>query len=172
MKRYIVIFILISFSLSAYTKNFLKDELKSSGFRCLVELGAGGNYYRSTGLYKTDQWVFDGSATLGYQINKTLFVGIGGAVRRCMEDYMTSFPGFVSSRITLQNVRIKPYVEARGGMVVYPKWNDQVKHYFAVGTGIHILPRLSAGVRVSNFGTLDNRHSWETSLCMSFTIGG
>lgn len=174
MKTKIVFaFFFISLCISLHAENYFTDKLSESGLRGLVEVGVGRDFYKSpSGMYNINQWAIDGSATIGYQINKNLLVGIGGGARRCNKDLTTSFNAFLTTRATLPQVKLNPYIEVRGGVTGYLKWNDFVKHYYAFEGGVHVLPRLTAGLRASNFGTLDDRHSWDVSICLSFIIGG
>lgn len=174
MKKHLLLtFFFLFISTTLHAKNYFTDELADKGFRGIIEMGVGRDYYHSpSGMYDINQWTLNGSAILGYQINKMFLVGFGGEARRCNKDHTTSFDAFFSTRVTFPQYKLRPYLEARGGVVGYLKWNDFVKHYYAFGTGIHILPRLSTGVRVANFGALDNRNSWDISLSISFIIGG
>lgn len=177
-KRLTVSFVvLLLFCAPLYSQNFFASEPRSNTVHILLEGAIGGDYYRShlSPLYKTDQWVMDGSATLGYKFER-IYVGLGGGVRHCENDQKTSFPvaasflAFASCRHVFSDIKLKPYAGLRGGVTVYPKWNDFAKPYVALEGGIHILPRLIAGGRLSWCGTLDNRHTTELTLCIGFCI--
>lgn len=172
-----VLFLLLSlpFCFSLYAGNFFTDDLKPKGVHLVIEGAVGGDFYRSplSPLYKTDQWVFQGTATLGYKFTNSIFAGFGGGLRHCQNDQKTGFPitgsflGYAIGCYTFNRVHLKPYMDTRIGGVLYPKWNDSLKFYASVGGGIHILPRLTAGVQCGWYGTLDNRHS----LGLLFSIG-
>ena len=143
-----------------------------------MEGAVGGDFYRSplSPLYKTDQWAFEGTVTLGYKFNRYLFVGIGGGLRHCQNDQKTgfpiagSFPAFARVRYSFANVWHQPYLDCKTGAVVYPKWNDFIKFHTTIGGGIHIIPRITAGAQGGWYGTLDNRHSFGLLFCLGFIL--
>lgn len=149
-------------------ENYFTTPLKDRGIHFLIEAGVGYNHYSSPGwLYKTNQAVYYATGLLGYDI-KSFFFGIGGTASRHTKDYLYSFRAFFDVRYSFRTISLKPYGEILGGVVGYLKWNDFVKPYYALGAGIHILPRLSTGLRISKVGTLDDKNSTEWSLNMSF----
>ena len=151
--------------------NLLNQPLREKGIRFLLEAGLGNNHYSSPGgLYKMDQSVYYATGVLGYDI-KSLFLGLGGTAARHTKEHLYSFRAFLNTRYRLKNVPLNPYAELLGGVVGYLKWNDFVKPYYGLGAGVHLLPRVCTGLRVSNVGTLDNNGSWEYSLYVSFVIG-
>lgn len=158
--------------------NFFTDELKSKRVHLIIEGSVGGDFYRSplSPLYKTDQWVYAGTGILGYKFNDSIFAGLGAGFRHCQRDHNTgfpiagSFPAFAFARYSFAKAWHSPYVEGRIGTVVYSKWNDNVKFHSAIGGGIHILPRLTAGGQVGWYGTLDNRHTVELLFSIGFIL--
>ena len=126
-------------------------------------------------LYKTDQWYYAGTVTLGYKFSGNVFAGVGGGLRHCQNDQKTgfpiagSFPAYAMVRYTFA-VKLRPYVEGKAGIVVYPKWNDSVKFHTAIGGGIHIIPRLTTGIQCGWYGTLDNRHSIGLQFSLGFIL--
>lgn len=162
--------------MTLHAGNFLTNELKSKRIHLIIEGAVGGDFYRSplSPLYKTDQWAFQGTVTIGYKFNNNIFAGIGGGLRHCENDQKTnfpiagSFPAFTMARYTFANLRLKPYLDGKIGIVVYPKWNDYIKFYSSIGCGVHVISRLAVGGQCGWYGTLDNRHSLGVLLCMGF----
>lgn len=178
MRKLFLFLTLFLFCLSLYAGNFFTDELKSKRVHLIIEGTVGGDFYRSplSPLYKTDQWVFAGTGILGYKFNDFIFAGLGAGLLHCQKDRNTSFPiagsfpVFAFARYSFAEAWHSPYVEGRMGAVVYPKWNDNVKFHSAIGGGIHILPRLTAGGQVGWFGTLDNRYTFELLFSIGFIL--
>lgn len=172
MKKAFFIICLLFMFLNAKAENYFTRPLKENGIRFLMEAGLGYNHYLSPGgLYKMNQTAYYVSGSLGYEL-KSLYIGIGGTASRYSKEHLYSFKAYLHTRYILNKINIKPYGEVLGGVVGYLKWNDFVKPYYAFGAGIHILPRVSTGFRIANIGTLDNKKSWELSLCIAFKIGG
>lgn len=170
IKSYFIFSLLLICS-TLKAENYFTSPLKKKGFRFLVEAGMGYNHYSSPGgLYRVNQSVYYASGILGYE-KKSLFLGIGGTTSRHTKDNLYSFKAFLNTRYIFKNILLAPYGEILGGVVGYLKWNDFVKPYYAIGAGIHVLPRLCTGLRIANVGTLDNQKSWEYSIYFSFIIG-
>ena len=178
MRRLLLLVILLPFCLPLYSGDFFTDELKAKRIHLVIEGAVGGDYYRSplSSLYKTNQWAFQGTVTLGYKFNNSIFAGIGGGLRHCENDQKTgfpiagSFPAYAMARYTFANMCLKPYLDGRVGIVAYPKWNSFIKFHTSIGGGIHVIPRLSAGVQCGWYGTLDNRSTLEVLFCLGFVL--
>lgn len=178
MRKLTLLFFALLLHLPLLADNFFTDELKPRKVHLIVEGMAGGDFYRSplSPLYKTDQWAFAGTATLGYKFNEFWFAGLGGGLHHCQNDQKTnfpiagSFPAFAMARYSFAKVWHEPYVEGRVGVLVYPKWNNFVKFNSSIGAGLHILPRITAGGQVGLYGTLDNRYSIELLFCIGFIL--
>lgn len=178
MRKLVLLLMLLPFCMSLHAGNFFTDELQSRRIHLIVEGAIGGDFYRSplSPLYKINQWAFAGTLTLGYRFNDFVFVGLGGGIRHCADDQKTNFPiagsflGYAMSRYTFANLWLRPYLDGKAGIVVYPKWNDFLKFYASIGGGIHITPRLIAGGQCGWYGTLDNRHSLGVLLCIGFIL--
>lgn len=168
---------LFLFCLPLHSKVF-KDDLRSNRIHFIVEGASGGDFYRSplSPMYKTNQWVFVGTVTLGYKFNDSIFSGVGGGFRHCQNDQKTgfplagSFPAHAIIRYSFANVCCQPYIDGKVGIVVYPKWNESVKFHTSIGGGIHISPRLTAGMQCGWYGTLDNRYTFGALLCLGFIL--
>lgn len=177
-RLFLPIFLVLFWGASLSAQNYLSSEVKPHRVHLLIEGDVGGDFYRSpdSPLYKTNQWFYAGTLTLGYKFNPVLFAGLGVGIRHCENDQKTSFPlaasflAYGSGRYVFPNVKLKPYLDLRGGVVVYPKWNSFIKPYAAFGGGIHLLPRITVGGRFSWCGTLDNRHTTELSFNIGFCI--
>lgn len=175
---FILIVIIISYGPPLFARNLFATELKPRGAHLLIEGDVGGDFYRSPNspLYRTNQLFYTGTITVGYSFNPRFFLGIGGGIRHCENDQKTSFPiaasflAYGSGRYFFSDVKLRPFADVRGGVVVYPKWNSFIKPYAAIGGGVHILPRLSIGGRFAWCGTLDNRHTTELSLFIGFCL--
>lgn len=151
--------------------NYFSGSLTDKGFRTIVEAGVGYNQYSSPGgLYQLNQSVYNATGMLGYEV-KSLFIGLGGTASRHTKEHLYSFKAFADARYNSRRIPLKPYVELFGGVVGYLKWNDFVKPYYGIGTGVHVLPRVCTGLRVANVGTLDNVGSWEYTVCVSYILG-
>ena len=120
--------------------------------------------------------MFAGTVTLGYKFNQNVFAGLGGGIRHRQNDHKNrfpiagSFPAYAIVRYSFDNVWHKPYIDGKVGVVVYPKWNDFIKFHTAIGGGIYIRPRLTAGVQCGWYGTLDNRHTLGVLFCSGFIL--
>ena len=175
MRKFLFLFLALLLGISLHAKDFFSDELKTKRIHFIIEGAAGGDYYRSplSPLYKTDQWVFQGTGILGYKFTTNIFAGVGGGLRHCQNDQKTgfpvagSFPAFAMARYTFADVLLQPYIDGKLGIVAYPKWNDFIKFYTSIGIGVHIIPRLTAGGQCGWYGTLDNRNS----IGLMFNVG-
>lgn len=166
--RIICMLCIIFFCKNTKAENYFNEPLKDNGLHFLIETGVGYNHYSSMGgVYKMDQAVYYASSILGYEM-KSLFLGIGGTASRHTKDHLYSFRAFLDARYKFKQTPMNPYAEILGGVVGYLKWNDFIKSYYALGGGIHILPRLSIGLRVAKVGTLDNQSATEWSFNASF----
>ena len=162
---------MLMLSIDVFGGNYLTGAPNDKGLRFLMESGIGYSLYSSSGgLYKMNQTVYYATGIIGYEFNSFL-IGLGGTASRYSKDYIYSFKTFLDARYNFKNIPLYPYCELLGGVVGYLKWNDFVKPYYGFGTGIHVLPRICAGLRIANVGTLDNTNSWEYLLCVSFIIG-
>ena len=178
MRKQFLLIVSLLFGISLHAGDFFTGELKSKRIHLIIEGAVGGDFYRSplSPLYKMDQWAFQGTLTLGYKFNNNIFAGVGGGLRHCQNDQKTSFPiagsfpAFGMVRYTLDNVSLKPYIDGRVGVVVYPKWNAAFKFYSSIGVGIHINSRLTAGGQCGWYGALDNRHSLGLLFCLGFIL--
>ena len=168
MKKILILFCIVASVLNTKAENYFTKPLKDKGVHFIVEAGTGYSQYSSPGgLYKINQTVCYATGILGYDI-KSLFIGFGGTACRHTKEHLYSFRAFVDARYQFRNIEFKPYGEVLGGVVGYLKWNDFVKPYYAIGVGIHTLPRLSTGLRVAKVGTLDNQSATEWSVNVSF----
>lgn len=178
MRKSLLLLFFISLYIPLLAGNFFVEDLKSNKIHFIIEGLVGGDFYRSPAspLYKTDQWAFSGIVTLGYKFDNNFFAGFGGGLRHCQNDQKTgfpiagSFPAFAMVRYTFSYFSIKPYLDGRVGVVAYPKWNGFLKFHASVGGGIHVIPRLSAGVQCGWYGTLDNRSAFELLFCVGFIL--
>lgn len=178
MRKLALLFMILPLCVSLHAGNFFTDELPSKRIHLIIEGAVGGDFYRSpmSPLYKTDQWAFAGTLTLGYKFTDTLFAGLGGGIRHCSNDQKTSFPiagsfpAYAMFRYSFTNTCLKPYLDGRAGVVAYPKWNGFLKFYSSLGGGIHITPRLTAGAQCGWYGTLDNKYSLGVLFCLGFIL--
>ena len=174
----ILIVIVLSYRPTLFAQNIISSELKSCGAHLLIEGDVGGDFYRSPSspLYSTNQLFYAGTIELGYSFNPHFFAGMGGGIRHCENDQKTSFPiaasflAYGSGRYIFSDVKLRPFADVRGGVVVYPKWNGFIKPYAAIGGGVHLLPRITTGGRFAFCGTLDNRHTTELSIFIGFCL--
>ena len=85
MRRLFLLIVFLLFGVSLHAGDFFTGELKSKRIHLIIEGAAGGDFYRSplSPLYKTDQWAFQGTLTLGYKFNDNIFAGAGGGFRHC-----------------------------------------------------------------------------------------
>ncbi len=178
MKKILLLLFSIPLCIPIHAGDFFTEDLRSKRIHFVVEGLTGGDFYRSPAspLYKTNQWVFSGIIALGYKFNDNIFAGLGGGLRHCQKDQKTgfpiagSFPAFAMARYTFADVCLKPYLDGRVGVVAYPKWNSFIKFYTSIGGGIHVIPRLTAGVQCGWYGTLDNRSTFELLFCVGFVL--
>jgi len=178
LRKLFQILLILPFCLPLHAGNFLTGDVKSKGVHLIFEGVAGGDFYISplSPLYKTDQLVLEGTVTLGYKFNRNFFAGMGGGLRHCQYDQKTgfpiagSFPAYAMVSYSFANAWHQPYIDGKIGVIVYPKWNDFIKFHSALGGGVHILPRITAGAQCGWYGTLDNRHSLGLLFCLSFVL--
>lgn len=178
MRKLFLIFVFFAFCLPLHAGDFFKDDLTSKRIHVVIEGAVGGDFYRSplSPLYKENQWVFTGTVTIGYKFNNSIYAGLGGGLRHCQNDQKTgfpiagSFPAYAMVRYSFANAWHQPYLDGKVGTVVYPKWNDSIKFHTSIGGGIHIIPRLTAGVQCGWYGTLDNKYSFGLFFCLGFIL--
>ncbi len=179
MRKILLLSLLVSLCMTPlHAGDFFTEDLRSNRMHFVIEGLVGGDFYRSPAspMYKTDQWAFSGLLTLGYKFNDSIFAGLGGGLRHCQNDQKTgfpiagSFPAFAMVRYTFADVCHRPYLDGRVGIVAYPKWNSFIKFHTSIGGGVHVAPRLTAGVQCGWYGTLDNRSTFELLLCIGFIL--
>ena len=165
MKKFVFLLIGVAcFSLgNAQTANV------SNGYRGYVDVAVGDAYNLNTAqTISTNnmQWYSELTTTHGYVI-KNWFVGAGVGYYHSYRDKENMYPVYATGRYTFEKTKIRPYIEARAGIVYDPYWIEKVQKYGALSVGINVYKGLQVGLR----GTIFSRPSRFFTANASVTLG-
>lgn len=168
MKRFILLF----FGIVWYSTVFAQGET-IKGYRGYVDFALGDAYNLNTAQKISTnnmQWYSIVSTTHGYRLNNW-FVGVGIGYYHSYRDKENMYPIYAAGRYTFENVKVKPYIEARAGIMYDPLWIEKIQKYGALGVGINVYKGLQVGIRGSVFSRPSRYFTANTAVVFSYEIG-
>ena len=152
---------------------FCLSAQDSKGYKGYVDFAVGDAYNLNTAqTISTNnmQWYTMISTTHGYQM-KDWFVGAGLGYYHSFRDKENMYPLYVAGRYTFEGVKIKPYIDARAGVVYDPYWINQVQAYGAIGAGINVYKGLQVGLRATAFSRPSRYFTANAAVVISYAFG-
>ena len=152
---------------------FAQNESHYKGYRGYVDVAIGDAYnFNTAQTISTNnmQWYAEITTTHGYVINNW-FVGAGVGYYHSFRDKENMYPLYVAGRYTFEGVKIKPYIDARAGVVYDPYWINQVQAYGAIGAGINVYKGLQVGLRATVFSRPSRYFTANAAVVISYAFG-
>lgn len=143
------------------------------GYRGYVEVAIGDAYNLNTAQTVSTnnmQWYAEFTTTHGYVI-KNWFVGAGVGYYHSCRDKENMYPLYAAGRYTFDCVKIKPYIDTRGGIVYDPYWINQVQAYGAIGAGINVYKGLQVGLRATVFSRPSRYFTANAAVVIGYAFG-
>ena len=116
------------------------------------------------------QWYTEVSTTHGYVI-KNWFVGAGAGYYHSYRDKENMYPFYLAGRYTLEDTKIKPYLDVRGGIVYDPYWISKVQAYGALSAGLKVYKGLQVGLRATVFSRPSRYFTANAAVVISYAFG-
>lgn len=156
-----------------FSSSIVKGEESNNGYKGYFDFALGDAYNLNTAqkISTNNMQLYSMiSTTHGYMIN-SWFVGAGVGYYHSFRDKENMYPIYVSGRYTFGKVKIKPYIEARAGIIYDPRWIRQVQAYGALCTGMSVFKRLQVGLRLSVFSRPSRYFTVNGEVVLSYAIG-
>ena len=144
-----------------------------TGYKGYVDFTIGDAYnFNTAQTVSTNnmQWYTMISTTHGYQI-KNWFVGAGLGYYHSYRDKENMYPFFLAGRYTFNNAKVKPYIEARAGIMYDHYWIEKVQKYGALSVGIKVYKGFQVGLRGSIFSRPSRYFTANAAVVLSYAIG-
>lgn len=143
------------------------------GYRGYVDVAVGDAYTPNSALAFSTlnmQWYSMVTTTHGYRL-KNWFVGAGAGYYHSYRDKENAYPVYAAGRYTFENTKIKPYIEARAGIMYDPYWIEKVQKYGALGAGLNVYKGLQVGLRGSMFSRPSRYFTANAAVVISYAFG-
>lgn len=98
---------------------------------------------------------------------KNVFLGAGLGYYRSYRDNENIYPFYLAGRYTFAKGKLKPFLEARGGIVYDAKWIETTQLYGSLTFGVNVYKRFQIGCR----GVLFTRPSRYFTTNASVVLG-
>ena len=150
-----------------------QEDGVNRGYRGYVDFAIGDAYNLNTAQTVSTnnmQWYSMFSTTHGYHW-ENWFVGAGLGYYHSYRDKVNMYPIYAAGRYSFGNVIIKPYIEARAGIMYDPNWIEKVQKYGALGGGVKVYKGLQAGLRLSIFSRPSRYFTANAAVVISYEIG-
>lgn len=169
MKRFVLLF----FCFACFRMANSQEFVSSNGYRGYVDLAIGDAYNFNTDQQISTnnmQWYNMISTTHGYVL-KNWFVGAGVGYYHSYRDKENMCPIYVAGRYTFEKTKIKPYIEARAGIMYDPLWIVKVQKYGALSVGVKVYKSFQVGLRGSVFSRPSRYFTANAAVVVSYAIG-
>ena len=155
------------------TPSFAQNGSPNKGYRGYLDIAVGDAYNLNTAQKISTnnmQWYGEITTTHGY-VMKNWFVGGGIGYYHSFRDKENMYPIYAAGRYTFEDVKLKPYIEARAGIVYDPYWIEKVQKYGALGAGVKVYKGLQTGVRLSIFSRPSRYFTANAAVVLTYAIG-
>ena len=169
---------------AAFAQSDMKSDREfSPAYLGFVEAGFGAGKFNGTG-YEYRQWVSEIATTHGVQLSPDWFVGAGASWFRAYDVKESFIPVYGAVRYTLSQVYVKPFAEARVGMIAHNSVRKENvnKLYLSGSLGVDLLSRhtsptvpfgaVQIGGRLTLFGLNNDKTAFCASLYLALAFGG
>ena len=102
---------------------------------------------------------------------KNWFIGGGLGYYHSFRDKENMYPIFAAGRYIFEKVKIKPFIEVRGGIVYDPRWVRQVQAYGALVAGVKVYKTLQIGLRGTFFSRPSRYFTGNAAIFLSYAFG-
>ena len=110
------------------------------------------------------------STTHGYKL-ANWFVGAGLGYYHSYRDNENMYPFYLAGRYTLSRTKVKPYIEARAGIMYDPYWIEKTQKYGAMSVGIKVYKGFQVGLRGSVFSRPSRYFTANAAVVLSYAFG-
>ena len=165
--------ILLIFCVVCFFVSNAQEIVVIKGYRGYLDIALGDAYNLNTAQTVSTnnmQWYSMLSTTHGYQLNNW-FVGAGIGYYHSYRDKEDMFPVYATGRYTFEKVKLKPYIEARAGIMYDPYWIEKVQEYGALSVGMKVYKGLQVGMRGSIFSRPSRYFTANAAIVISYAIG-
>lgn len=169
MKKILLVFFILTCALSV----FAQEKTVDNGYRGYVDISLGDAYNVNTAqTISTNnmQWYSEITTTHGYVL-KNWFVGAGVGYYHSYRDKENMYTIYAAGRYTFGKAKIKPYIEARAGIVYDPLWIETVQKYGALSAGVSVYKGLQVGLRGSIFSRPSRLFTVNAAVVLSYAFG-
>jgi hypothetical protein len=169
MKKLLLLF----FCFAYFSIAFAQVEEPNKGYRGYVDFAVGDAYnFNTDQLISTNnmQWYTMLSTTHGYHW-KNWFVGAGLGYYHSYRDKENMYPIYAAGCYTFESTKIKPYIEARAGIMYDPLWIEKVQKYGALSVGVKVYKGFQVGLRGSIFSRPSRYFTANAAVVISYAIG-
>lgn len=169
MKRFVLLFYWFAGFLTANAQ----ERESSNGYRGYVDFAVGDAYnFNTDQKISTNnmQWYSMVSTTHGYVLKKW-FLGAGVGYYHSYRDKENMYPIYAAGRYTIENAKVKPYIEVRAGIMYDPLWVEKVQKYGTLSAGIEVRKRVQIGLRGSVFSRPSRYFTANAAIVVSYVLG-
>lgn len=169
MKRFVLQF----FCFASFLMANAQDGKSANGYRGYVDFAVGDAYnFNTDQKISTNnmQWYSMFSTTHGY-VMKNWFVGAGVGYYHSYRDKENMYAFYAAGRYTFEKAKIKPYIEARAGIIYDPLWIEKVQKYGALSVGVSVYKGLQVGLIGSIFSRPSRFFTANTAVVIGYSFG-
>lgn len=169
MRKIVLLFFCVMWAIPSYAQSGSLEK----GYRGYFDAAIGDAYNLNTAQKISTnnmQWYGEITTTHGY-VMKNWFVGGGIGYYHSFRDKESIYPIYAAGRYTFGSTKLKPYIEARAGIMYDPLWIEKVQKYGALGAGVKVYNSLQAGVRLSIFSRPSRYFTANAAIVVSYAIG-
>lgn len=169
MKR--VLMVIVGFVLMSSVLANGQESVR--GYRGYADFALGDAYnFNTAQLISTNNMQLYGmvSTTHGYVMDNW-FVGGGIGYCHSFRDGENMFPLYAAGSYTFRKTKLKPYIEARAGMIYDPLWIRTVQAYGSLGAGMSVYKRLQVGLRLSMFSRPSRYFTASAAVTIGYAFG-
>lgn len=169
MKRVLMMIVGIVLMSSVYANG--QESVR--GYRGYADFAIGDAYnFNTAQLISTNNMQLYSmvSTTHGYVMGNW-FVGAGIGYCHTFRDGENMFPVYAAGSYTFGTTKLKPYIEARAGMIYDPLWVRTVQAYGSLGAGMSVYKRLQVGLRLSMFSRLNRYFTANAAVTIGYAFG-
>lgn len=169
MKKFLSVFVFICW----FSVPNVQGQDSGKGYRGYVDVDMGDAYNLNTAqtISTNNMQLYSMiSTTHGYYIDRW-FIGGGIGYYHSFRDKENMYPIYAAGRYSFVNVKTKPYIETRAGIMYDPNWVHQVQAYGALGVGLKMYKRLEFGIRGSVFSRPSRYFTANAAVVISYKFG-
>ena len=150
-----------------------KGQVIEKGYRWYLDAGIGDAYnFNTAQTISVNNMQCYGmvSTTHGYRYG-CWFVGAGIGYYHSFRDKENIYPLYLAGRYSLEDVKLRPYMETRAGIVFDPYWISPVQAYGAFGVGLNVYRRFQTGLRISVFSRPSRYFTANAAIVFCYEFG-